>query len=540
MKRSFSLIMVLSMLLSLGAFAQELTGEADGFGGPVTVTITKDGDKITDVKIVGDSETAGIGTNAIDDMPQQIIDANGADVDGVAGATITSEAIIEAAKIALGEAEAEPEAKEMQEEVSGPSIGFALMPNARIRKARKEGDPTTYNINQVLLFAIFDEEGKLVYNFADVLELASPNSNGGPKFSGWPGQKGVLDAEGKQIELTDEAFLEEISAWITKRERGDSYKMNSGTWVQEMDGFQKVFAGKTVDEIEEWFSKYTSDLNGRPLVESMDKEEDVKKYSALSDEEKAMLADVTSSATMSLKDPHGDIVGAYRKAYENRVPLKKLENASIGIGLNTSGRLGPGKDNLGTQVYSINEVFAALLFDKDGKVLDAHIDQLEIASPNYDGPSMPHFSGYPGSEPYNSDLDHDGKVDESAPEITEESFSEEITTWATKRERGDGYRLGTGTWSSQMDAFEEFFVGKTVEEIEDWFNKYTASNGRPLKPEQKNEEDQAKYDALSDEEKAMLADVTSSATISLKDAHGDILWAIKEAYENRMELTVEE
>lgn len=540
MKRSFSLIMVLSMLLSLGAFAQELTGEADGFGGPVTVTITKDGDKITDVKIVGDSETAGIGTNAIDDMPQQIIDANGADVDGVAGATITSEAIIEAAKIALGEAEAEPEAKEMQEEVSGPSIGFALMPNARIRKARKEGDPTTYNINQVLLFAIFDEEGKLVYNFADVLELASPNSNGGPKFSGWPGQKGVLDAEGKQIELTDEAFLEEISAWITKRERGDSYKMNSGTWVQEMDGFQKVFAGKTVDEIEEWFSKYTSDLNGRPLVESMDKEEDVKKYSALSDEEKAMLADVTSSATMSLKDPHGDIVGAYRKAYENRVPLKKLENASIGIGLNTSGRLGPGKDNLGTQVYSINEVFAALLFDKDGKVLDAHIDQLEIASPNYDGPSMPHFSGYPGSEPYNSDLDHDGKVDESAPEITEESFSEEITTWATKRERGDGYRLGTGTWSSQMDAYEEFFVGKTVEEIEDWFNKYTASNGRPLKPEQKNEEDQAKYDALSDEEKAMLADVTSSATISLKDAHGDILGAIKEAYENRMELTVEE
>jgi hypothetical protein len=428
----------------------------------------------------------------------------------------------------------------MQEEVSGPSIGFALMPNARIRKARQEGDPTTYNINQVLLFAIFDEEGKLVYNFADVLELASPNSNGGPKFSGWPGQKGVLDAEGKQIELTDEAFLEEISAWITKRERGDSYKMNSGTWVQEMDGFQKVFAGKTVDEIEEWFSKYTSDLNGRPLVESMDKEEDVKKYSALSDEEKAMLADVTSSATMSLKDPHGDIVGAYRKAYENRVPLKKLENASIGIGLNTSGRLGPGKDNLGTQVYSINEVFAALLFDKDGKVLDAHIDQLEIASPNYDGPSMPHFSGYPGSEPYNSDLDHDGKVDESAPEITEESFSEEITTWATKRERGDGYRLGTGTWSSQMDAFEEFFVGKTVEEIEDWFNKYTASNGRPLKPEQKNEEDQAKYDALSDEEKAMLADVTSSATISLKDAHGDILGAIKEAYENRMELTVEE
>ncbi|MDO5022200.1 MAG: FMN-binding protein [Eubacteriales bacterium] len=542
MKKILSLMLALGMLFSFAAFAEELTGEADGFGGPVTVTITKDGDQITDVKIVGDSETAGIGTNAIDELPQLIIDANGTDVDGVAGATVTSEAILEAANIALGLAEAKAPEEKTVEEVSGPAIGFAMMPNARVSKPRKEGDPTTYSINKVLLYVVFDADGKILYNRADTLEVSSPNSKHGSKLTGWPGQKGFLDAEGKEVEHSEEAFLEEIPNWPTKRELGDGYKMTSGTWVQEMDGFQAVFNGKTVEEVEEWFNKYTSDLNGRPLTDKMDKEEDVKKYSALSDEEKAMLADVTSSATMSIKDPHGDIIGAYRKAYENRRPINKLENASIGFSVNTSGRVGPGKDDKGTQVYSINEVYAAVMFDKDGKVLDVYVDQLEVASPNYDGASMPHFSGYPGSEPYNSDLDHDGKVDESAPEITAESFLKEVAEWATKRERGDGYRMGTGTWSSQMDAFEKFFTGKTVEEIEEWFNKYTAANGRPLKSEQKNEKDQAKYDALSDEEKAMLADVTSSATMSLKDSHGDILGALKEAYENRedIQLTVGE
>ena len=176
------------------------------------------------------------------------------------------------------------------------------------------------------------------------------------------------------------------------------------------------------------------------------------------------------------------------------------------------------------------------LFDAEGKILALHIDQLEVASPNYDGAGMPHFSGYPGQTPYSSDLDHDGKADESAPEVTEDSFLEEIASWQTKRARGEGYKMGTGTWASQMDVFEKLFIGKTVEEVEDWFGKYTAKNGRPLKAEQKDEEDAKKYEALSDDEKAMLADVTSSATMSLNDSHGSILNAIKDAYENRVEL----
>ena len=82
---------------------------------------------------------------------------------------------------------------------------------------------------------------------------------------------------------------------------------------------QQLFVGKTVDEVEEWFAKYCSDANGRPLKESSSGEGDAEKYAALTDEEKAMLADVTSSATMSLNDSHGDILSAIRASFENMV-----------------------------------------------------------------------------------------------------------------------------------------------------------------------------------------------------------------------------
>ena len=89
-----------------------------------------------------------------------------------------------------------------------------------------------------------------------------------------------------------------------------------------MDKFQEIFVGMTVDEVEDWFAKYCSDLNGRPLKDGSDKEEDKAKYDALTDEEKAMLADVTTAATMSLQDGHGDILAAIRDSLANQVAIE--------------------------------------------------------------------------------------------------------------------------------------------------------------------------------------------------------------------------
>lgn len=77
-------------------------GTAAGFGGDVTAQVTIDASgKITDLKVTGDGETPSVGGAAIDPMVEAILEAGSAEVDSVSGATITSQAIINAVKDAL-------------------------------------------------------------------------------------------------------------------------------------------------------------------------------------------------------------------------------------------------------------------------------------------------------------------------------------------------------------------------------------------------------------------------------------------------------
>ena len=78
---------------------------AQGKAGDVPVTVTVSGGKITDVTVGDNSETEGIGTKAIEQLPSEIVEANGTDgVDGVSGATLTSNAILTAVSDALAQA----------------------------------------------------------------------------------------------------------------------------------------------------------------------------------------------------------------------------------------------------------------------------------------------------------------------------------------------------------------------------------------------------------------------------------------------------
>lgn len=109
------LALTLSVLLAFAGIAQAetLTGEAQGFGGAVVVTLTMDGEKIADVMIEGAQETAAIGGAAMPTLAEQILAAQSAEIDGVAGATMTSSAVKDAVKNALaaGKGEVTAEAK---------------------------------------------------------------------------------------------------------------------------------------------------------------------------------------------------------------------------------------------------------------------------------------------------------------------------------------------------------------------------------------------------------------------------------------------
>lgn len=74
------------------------TATKQGIGGDVTVTCTfKDG-KLIDVQIVGDGETKGYGLDAIPVLQEALLAAGNPGIDAVSGSTITSNAVISAAK----------------------------------------------------------------------------------------------------------------------------------------------------------------------------------------------------------------------------------------------------------------------------------------------------------------------------------------------------------------------------------------------------------------------------------------------------------
>ena len=68
----------------------------DGFGGRVKVQITVDDNQITDIQIIEQSETVGIGVEAMNELVEQALETQSADLDIVSGATVSSNAFMEA------------------------------------------------------------------------------------------------------------------------------------------------------------------------------------------------------------------------------------------------------------------------------------------------------------------------------------------------------------------------------------------------------------------------------------------------------------
>ncbi|GHV40550.1 flavocytochrome c [Spirochaetia bacterium] len=76
-------------------------GEANGFGGPVKLSVEVDAGNIKAISILEHHETPGIGSIAIEQLPDNIIRAQSLGIDGISGATLSSNAIFSALKSAL-------------------------------------------------------------------------------------------------------------------------------------------------------------------------------------------------------------------------------------------------------------------------------------------------------------------------------------------------------------------------------------------------------------------------------------------------------
>ena len=118
MKKTLCMILSVLMLLCSCAFSEALPeqtlfipgtyeAEEQGVFSPVRVTVEVTENEIVSVKVDASGETPALGGVAAESLSLKILQAQTPNVDVVAGATITSEAIVRAATVALKEAGAD-------------------------------------------------------------------------------------------------------------------------------------------------------------------------------------------------------------------------------------------------------------------------------------------------------------------------------------------------------------------------------------------------------------------------------------------------
>lgn len=83
------------------------SGKASGYQGLLEVEVTVADEKITDIKILDNAETIGIGTKALEAIPKSIIEHQSVAVDVLTGATASSRAVLAAVTNALENANAD-------------------------------------------------------------------------------------------------------------------------------------------------------------------------------------------------------------------------------------------------------------------------------------------------------------------------------------------------------------------------------------------------------------------------------------------------
>lgn len=106
MQKKSLLATVIASVFSIVAFAADgvYTATAQGQSGPVPVSVTVKDNKVTRIEVGPNKETVGIGAVAGPKVAQRILDAQSLAVDGVSGATVTSNAVKKATREAITQA----------------------------------------------------------------------------------------------------------------------------------------------------------------------------------------------------------------------------------------------------------------------------------------------------------------------------------------------------------------------------------------------------------------------------------------------------
>ena len=222
-----SLLAAAAVMTGSVAMAETYSATGNGYHGEMTVNVTIEDGKITDVELGDNHETNVVIDRAFPEIRERILEANTADVDSVTAATFSSYAIktavadamqqagLEAPKVAMQNAE--KTATERAAEscdiviVGGGPAGLAAAVSAKQTNADK-------NVILVEKLDILSGNGKFDMNFFDMINTEAQKAAGNDEWVGEAGLAKFLEEKSSNGESA-----ERIQVWANEEYTLDAW-----------------------------------------------------------------------------------------------------------------------------------------------------------------------------------------------------------------------------------------------------------------------------------------------------------------------------
>ena len=227
-----SLLAAAAVMTGSVAMAETYSATGNGYHGEMTVNVTIEDGKITDVELGDNHETNVVIDRAFPVIRERILEANTADVDSVTAATFSSYAIktavadamqqagLEAPKVAMQNAE--KTATERAAEncdiviVGGGPAGLAAAVSAKQTNADK-------NVILVEKLDILSGNGKFDMNFFDMINTEAQKAAGNDEWVGEAGLAKFLEEKSSNGESA-----ERIQVWANEEYNLDAWRRAMG------------------------------------------------------------------------------------------------------------------------------------------------------------------------------------------------------------------------------------------------------------------------------------------------------------------------
>jgi len=199
MKKYLSLLLAMMMALSMCGFASAeaytpgtYEASVNGMNGPVVVTMEFSENAILSVNAVGEKETKGLGDVAIEKLAQLVLEQQSIDMDVIAGATVSSQAMLQAAVSCIKQAKGIVEENTVETEVTADVIviGAGASGLAAASSAVESGASViVLEANSFLGGAAGTSMGNILYLDQDAFAQMDRNDASLEKYAGYTAEQ---------------------------------------------------------------------------------------------------------------------------------------------------------------------------------------------------------------------------------------------------------------------------------------------------------------------------------------------------------------